>query len=142
MKKLSQVYLELSQHTAALENRVEGATAEDRKAFQANVAEARARVKAFRDSFNAQLDEADQAFVEDWRALDEAFAEQMTNVQRRIDEELNALDAADAQAWAEDLESYANTAAKFAQLAAGEAEAAMVEAKNARVRAESLAKKS
>jgi inorganic triphosphatase YgiF len=141
MKKLSQIYLELSQHTAALENRVEAASAEDRKAFEANRAEARSRVKALKDSFTAQLDEAEESFAEDWRALDEAFAEQMTRDQRRLDEYLNALDAANARAWAEDAEAHAEISAKFAQLVAGEAGAAMVEAKEARARADSLAKK-
>lgn len=138
MKKLSQQFLEVSQHTAALEQKIEDAREVDRRQTQAALAQARAKVKAFRDSFTAQLDETKESFAEDWRALDEAFTNQVNHAQRRIDEGLNALDAADARAWAEDAEAYAETAAEFAKLAAGEAEAAMVEAKEVRARAISL----
>jgi hypothetical protein len=138
MKKLSEKFLELSQHTTALENRIEAARAEDRKQFQANAAEARARVQSFRDAFTARLDAVDESIAEDWRELDEAFTAQMTRIERDIDEDLNALDAADARDWAEDAEAFADIAAEFAQLAAAEAESAMVEAKEARARANAL----
>jgi hypothetical protein len=140
MKKLSEQFLEMSQHTAALEKQIEAAREIDRQQTQAVVTQARARVKAFQDSFAAQLAEAEESFAEDWRTLDEAFTNQVTRAQRRLDEGLNALDAADARAWAEDAEAYAEAAAEFAKLAAAEAEAAMAEAKKARANANSLEK--
>jgi len=47
MKKLSEQLLEMSQHTAALENRAEATRAENRKEFEAHVSEARTRVQSF-----------------------------------------------------------------------------------------------
>lgn len=138
MKKLSEQLLEMSQHTAALENRAEATHVENRKKFEAHVAEARTRVKSFQDAFTARLDEAEESLAEQWRALDEAFTAQVTRAQRNIDERLNALDLARAKAQAEDAEAYAEIAAEFARLSAAEAEAAMVEAKEARARAISL----
>ena len=74
MKKLSEQFLELSQHTAALENRAEATRAENRKEFEAHVSEARARVQSFQDAFTARLDEAEESLAAPWRELDEAFS--------------------------------------------------------------------
>jgi hypothetical protein len=141
MKKLSEQLLELSQHTAALENRAEATRAENRKEFEAHVSEARARVKSFQDAFAARLDEAEESLAAPWRKLDEAFTAQITRIQRNMDERKNAMDLARAKAQADDAEAYAEFAAEFARLTAAEAEAVMVEAKEARARALSLEKK-
>jgi hypothetical protein len=138
MKKLSQQFLELSQHTAALENRAEATRAENRKEFEAHASEARARVQVFQDAFSARLDKAEESLAEQWRELDEAFTAQITRVQVSVNEHKSALDLARAKAQANDAEAYAEIAAEFAQLAAVEAEAAMIEAKQARARAISL----
>ncbi len=140
MKKLSEQLLELSQHTAAVENRAEATRAENRKEFEAHVSEARARVKAFQDAFTARLDEAEESLAAQWRGIDEAFTTQVTRVQRNMDERKNAIDLARAKAQADDAETYAEIAAEFARLIAAEAEAAMVAAKEARARALSLGK--
>ena len=63
MKKLSQQFLELSQHTAALENRAEATRAENRKEFEAHVSEARARVQALQDAFTTRLGEAEEPWL-------------------------------------------------------------------------------
>lgn len=138
MKKLSEQLLEMSQHTAALENRAEATRAENRKEFEAHVSEARTRVQSFQDAFTARLDEAEESLAAQWRQMDEAFTAQVTRVRREMDERKNALDLARAKAQAEDAETYAEIAADFARLTAAEAEAAMVEAKEARARAISL----
>jgi uncharacterized coiled-coil protein SlyX len=140
MKKLSEQLLEMSQHTAALENRTEATRAENRKEFQAHVTEARARVKSFQQAFTARLDKVETSMAEQWHKLDEAFTAQVARAQRDMDERRNAFDLARAKAQAEDAEAYADIAAEFARLAAAEAEAAMVEAKEARARAISLEK--
>lgn len=140
MKKLSEQLLEMSQHTAALENRAEAARAENRKEFEAHVSEARTRVKSFQAAFTARLDEAEESLAAKWRKLDEAFTAQITRIQSNMDERKNAIDLARAKAQADDAEAYAEIAAEFAQLAAAEAEAAMVEAKEARMHANSLEK--
>lgn len=140
MKKLSEQLLEMSQHTAALENRAEATRAENRKAFEAHVSEARTRVQSFQNAFTARLDEAEESLAAQWRALDEAFTAQVTRAQRSTDERKNAFDLARAKAQADDAETYAEIAADFAHLAAAEAESAMVQAKEARARAISLEK--
>ena len=142
MKKLSQQFLELSQHTAALENRAEATRAENRKEFEAHVSEARARVQALQDAFTARLGKAEETLAEPWRKLEEAFTAQITRVQLSMDERKNVIDLARAKAQADDAEAYAEIAAEFAHLAAAEAESAMVEAKQARTRAISLEKTS
>lgn len=138
MKKLSEQFLELSQHTATVENRAEAIRAENRKEFEAHVSEARARVNTFQDAFTARLDEAEESLASQWRKLDEAFSAQINHVQHKIDDRKNALDLSRAKSQADDAETYAEIAAEFAQLAAAEAEAAMVAAKEARTRAISL----
>lgn len=138
MKKLSEQLLEMSQHTAALENRAEATRAENRKEFEAHVSEARTRVQSFQDAFTARLDEAEESLAAQWRQMDEAFTAQVTSIRRQMDERKNALDLARAKAQADDAEAYAEIAAEFARLAAAEAEAAMVEANEARARAISL----
>lgn len=138
MKKLSEQLLEMSQHTAALENRTEATRAENRKEFEAHVTEARARVKSFQDAFTARLDEAKESLAVQWREMDEAFTAQVTRIRRQMDERKNAIDLARAKAQADDAETYAEIAADFARLTAAEAEVAMVEAKEARARAISL----
>ncbi|MBZ0296187.1 MAG: hypothetical protein K8L99_26750 [Anaerolineae bacterium] len=138
MKKLSEQFLELSQHTAALENRAEATRAENRTEFEAHVTEARARVQSFQDAFTARLDEAEESLAAQWGALDEVFTTQIARAQRNVDERKNAMDRARAKAQADDAETYAEIAADFARLAAAEAESAMVEAKEARARANSL----
>jgi hypothetical protein len=138
MKKLSEPLLEMSQHTAALENRAEATRAENRKEFEAHAAEARARVKSFQNAFTARLDEAEESLAAQWREMDKAFNTQVTRVQAQIDKQKNAIDLARAKAQADDAETYAEIAAEFARMTAAEAEAAMVEAKEARARAISL----
>ncbi|MBZ0300331.1 MAG: hypothetical protein K8J31_11340 [Anaerolineae bacterium] len=140
MNKLSEQLLELSQHTAALETRVEAARAEDRKEFETHTAEARARVQSFQNAFTDRLDEVEEGLAAPWRELDEAITAQITRAQHNMDEHLNALDLAQAQAQADDAETYAEIAAQFASLVASEAESAMVEAKKARANANSLEK--
>lgn len=140
MKKLSEQFLEVSQHTAALENRAEATRAENRKEFEAHAAEARTRVQSFQDAFTARLDEAQESLAEQWRELDEAFTAQITRVRGQLDERKTAIDLARAKAQADDAEAYAEIAAEFARLTAAEAEAAMVEAKEVRARAISLEK--
>ena len=141
MKKLSEQLLEMSQHTAALENRTEATRAENRKEFETHVSEARTRVQSFQDAFTARLDKAEESLAEQWREVDEAFTAQVTRVQNSMDERKNAFNLARAKAQADDAEAYAEIAADFARLTAAEAEAAMVEAKEARARAISLEKK-
>jgi hypothetical protein len=140
MKKLSEQLLEMSQHTAALENRAEATRSENHKEFQAHVAEARDRVKSFQDAFTARMDKVEVTLAEQWRELDEAFTAQVARARRNVDERKNAFDLARAKAQADDAEAYADIAADFARLAAAEAEAAMVEAKEARARAISMEK--
>jgi hypothetical protein len=113
MKKLTEQFAELSQHTAALENRVEATRAENRKEFEAHVAEARASVKSFQDAFTARLDEAEESLAAQWRELDEAFSAQITRGQRQMDERKNAIDLARAKAQADDAETYAEVAASL-----------------------------
>lgn len=138
MKKLSEQFLELSQHTAALENRAEATRAENRKEFETHVSEARDRVKSFQQAFTARLDEAEESLAAQWRQMDEDFAAQITRVQRSMDERKNSIDLVRAKTQADAAEAYAEIAAEFARLTAVEAEAAMVEAKEARARAISL----
>jgi hypothetical protein len=140
MKKLSEQLLEMSQHTAAFENRAEATRAENRKEFEAHVSEARARVQSFQNAFTARLDEAGESLAAPWRELDEAFTAQVSRAQRNMDEHMNAIDAARVKAQADDAETYAEIAAEFASLAAAEAESAMIEAKKARANANSLEK--
>jgi hypothetical protein len=138
MKKLSEQFLEMSQHTAALENRTEATRAENRKEFETHVSEARTRVQSFQDAFTARLDETEESLAAQWREIDEAFTAQITRVQRQINERKNIIDLGRAKSQANDAEAYAEIAAEFARLTAAEAESAMVEAKQARVRANSL----
>lgn len=140
MKKLSEQFLELSQHTAALENRAEAVRVENRREFETHVGEARARVESFQKSFTARLDEAEENLAAQWREIDEAFTAQITRAQKSIDERKNAFDLTRAKAQADDAEAYAEIAAEFASLAAAEAESAMVSAREARARAVSLEK--
>jgi hypothetical protein len=141
MKKLSEQMLELSQHTAALENRVEATLMENRTEFEAHVSETRTRVQSFQDAFTARLDKAEEALAAQWRDLNNVFTAQVTRVRHSMDERKNAIDLSRAKKQADDAEAYAEIAAEFARLAAAEAEAAMVEAKEARARAISLEKK-
>lgn len=134
MKKLSEQLLEMSQHTAALENRAETTQAENRQEFEAHVSEARIRVQAFQAAFTARLDEAEEALASQWRKLDEAFTAQVTRVQSKVDERKNAIDLTRIKIQADDAEAYAEVAAEFARLSAAEAAAAMVAAKEARAR--------
>lgn len=134
MKKLSEQLLEMSQHTAAVENRAEAIHAENRKEFEVHVSEARAKVKSVQDAFTSRLDEAEESLAAQWRGIDEAFTAQITRMQRKMDERKNALDLARAKAQADDAEAYADIAARFATLAAAEAESAMVTAIEARAR--------
>ena len=80
MKKLSEKLLELSQHTAALENRAEATRAENRKEFEAHVSEARNRVQTVQNAFTTRLDEAEEALAAQWRELDAAFTAQVSRV--------------------------------------------------------------
>jgi hypothetical protein len=138
MKKLSEQFLELSQHTAALENRAEAIRAENRKEFEGHVLEARASVKSLQDAFTARLDDVEETLAAQWREIDAAFTAQVSRVQHQIDERKNSIDLALANDQAADAEAYAGIAAEFARLTAAEAEAAMVAAIEARAYAISL----
>ncbi|SRR5258707_10846381 len=136
MKTLSEQFIEMGQRLATTEKRVSAIQQENRKEFEANVAEAQAALGSARAAFNARLDKAEESLAAQWRDLDKA----LTLAQRNMDDRLNALDLADAKANADDAEAYADLAAEFARVTAAEAEAAMVEAKQARANAASLEK--
>lgn len=138
MKKLSVQFLELSQHTAALED--QAARAKNRNEFEAHVAEACARANSFRESFRTRLEKLDESMPAPWTELDESLAAYLTLVQRNLDASANARDLASARECADDAETRAEIAAEFARVTATEAEMAMVEAKQARAAAQSMEK--
>jgi hypothetical protein len=138
MKKLSEQFLEMSQHTAALENRAAASRRANQEEFDKNVAEAKARVQSAQSAFTARLGKVEASLAEQWSQIDEAFASQITRAQRNMDEHKNAMDLAHARRQADAAESYAEVAAEFADLAAAEAVTAMIEAIQARARANSL----
>ncbi len=140
MKKLSEQFLEMSERTAALENRVAATHQENRKEFEAHVAEAQAAVRSDRAAFAARLEKEEESLAAQWRELDEVFAAQISRYQCGMDERLNARDLAHARAQADDAEADAEMAAEFARLTAAGAEEAMLEAKQARAAAQSLEK--
>ena len=140
MKTLSEQFIEMGERLAKTEKRVADIQQQNRKQFEANVAEAQAALRSARAAFTARLDKADESLTAQWREVDEAFAAQISRAQRNIDEGLNAIDLSAAQANADDAEAYAELAAEFARVTASEAEAAMVEAKQARANAVSLGK--
>jgi hypothetical protein len=139
MKKLSEQFLEMSQRTAAQENRIAAIQRENQEEFAKHVAEARTRVQTAQSAFAARLDSLEASVSEDWHALNDRFSEQIAAAQKRADERKNAMDLAYARRKAEAAEAYADVAAEFARLTAAEAEKAMIEAKQARANAESLA---
>ena len=138
MQTLSEQFIEMGQRLANTEKRVSAIQQENRKQFEANVAEAQAALGSARAAFTARLDKAEDSLAAQWREVDEAFAAQITRAQRNMDDRLNALDLADAKANADDAEAYADLSAEFARVTAAEAEKAMVEAKQARANAASL----
>ena len=140
MKTLSEQFIEMGERLAKTEKRVTAIQQQNRKQFEANVAEAQAALRSAQAAFTARLDKADESLAEQWRELDEAFAAQLSRARSNIDEGLNAIDLAEAKANADDAEAYAELAAEFARVTAAEAETAMVEAKQARANAVSLDK--
>lgn len=138
MKKLSEQFLEMSKRTAALENRAETLRQENRKEFDAHVAETKSRVQAIQAEFAARLDNTEESLAAQWRDLEDSFNQMVARFQKNADERLNALDRTKARVQAADAEEYAEIAAEFAHMAATEAEAAAAEATAARARAESL----
>jgi len=66
MKKLSQQFLELSQHAATVENQAESIRAENRQEFAAHVSESRARAQSLRAAFVARLNAAEAALAAPW----------------------------------------------------------------------------
>jgi len=138
MKKLSEQFLEMSKRTAALENRSEALRQENRKEFEAHVAETKSRVQAIQAEFGARLDNTEETLAAQWRDLEDSFNHQVAILRQREEKQLNAIDLANARAQAADAEEYAEIAAEFAHMAATEAEAAAAEATAARARAESL----
>jgi hypothetical protein len=135
MKKLSEQFLEMSQQTAALENRVGAIQRENQEEFASHVAEARTRTQTAQAAFAARLDSVEESLSEGWRELNDSFAQQVAAAQKRADERKNAIGLANARRKAEVAEAYADIAAEFARLTAAEAEKAMIEAKQARARA-------
>jgi hypothetical protein len=61
MKKLSEQFLEMSQRTAALENRAAVRNEENRKEFEADVAEARQAVQSAQASFETKLNSIEES---------------------------------------------------------------------------------
>lgn len=138
MKKLSEQFLEMSKRTAALENRAEALRQENRKEFDAHVAETKSRVQAIQSEFAARLDNTEESLAAQWRDLEDSFNHQVAILRQREEKRLNALDRVKARIQADDAEEYAEIAAEFAHMAAAEAEAAAAEATAARARAASL----
>ncbi len=140
MKKLSEQFKELSQRAATLESRVAAINQENRKEFEANVADAQDALRSAQASFNAKLDKVNDSVSAKWRELKSSFDKHVASARQKVSKEKAALDLAGARADAEDAEVYAEIAADFARLTAAGAEEAMVEAKQARAAAESMEK--
>jgi hypothetical protein len=138
MKKLSEQFLQMSQRTAAWENRAAAGREENRKKFEADVAEARKAVQSAQASFEARLSSVEESVSSQWRKLQKSFDDQVATARSKAEERKAAHNLADAKERADDYEAYAEVAADFARLAAAEADAAMLQAAEARAHADSL----
>lgn len=140
MKKLSEQFLEMSRRTAVLENRAAARKEENRKEFEADVAEAREAVQLAVGSFEAKLNSIEESVSSQWRGLQRSFDNQVAIARSKAAERKAAHNLADAQERADYYEAYAEVAAEFANLAAAEAEVAMIQATEARAYANALGK--
>ncbi len=140
MKKLSEQFLEMSQRTAAWENRAAAQQEKNRQGFEADVAEARNTVQSAQASFEARLNSIEESVSSQWRGLQESFDNQVAAARSKAAEWKAAHNLADAQERADYYEAYAEIAADFARLAATEADEAMLKATEARAHADSLVK--
>ncbi len=140
MKKLSEQFQELSQRAAALENRTAAIHQENRKEFEASVAEAQDAVRSAQTAFDAKLDKIEDRVSTQWRELKGSFDAHVASVRQKAAKQKAALDLAGARADAEDAEVAAEIAAEFARLTVAGAEEAMVAAKQARATAQSMEK--
>jgi hypothetical protein len=140
MKKLSEQFLKMSQRTAALENRAAVRNEENRKEFEADVAEARQAVQSAQASFETKLNSIEESVSSQWHKLEESFNNQVAAAQSKAADRKAAHNLADVKERADYYEAYAEVAAEFANLAAIEAEAAMLQATEARAHANSLEK--
>ena len=138
MKKLSEQLLEISQRTAAWENRSAALQAEDRKQVEADTAEARAAVQKAQTQFEAKLNNIQASMYPKWREVQESFNKQVAAAQSRAEEWKATQDLADAREAADFEQTYAEVAAEFAHLAAAEANEATLKAIQARAHAKSL----
>lgn len=141
MKKLSEQFLEMSQQTAAWEERVAASQEADRKELETDVAMAKNAVQSAQTTFQARLDSIDESVSAQWRKLQESFNNQVAAARSKAAELKAAHNLADAKERAGYYEDYASAAADFARLAAAEADAAMLQATEARAYANSLEKK-
>ena len=140
MKKLSEQFLEMSEQTAAWEDRADANREQDRKMMEADVAEAREAVKSAQASFDAKLNTIEESVSTQWRKVQESFNNHVAAARSKATELKAAHNLADAQDRAAYYEDYAEVAADFARLAATEADAAMLKATEARAYADSLEK--
>ena len=140
MKKLSEQFIEMSQRTAAWETRTAAVNEQNRKEFEADVAEAQQAANSAQAAFAARLNKVGEKLAAPWREVHKNFSNQMATARRRAAEWKAADELAAAQDEADFTEGYAETAAEFARLAAAEADAAMLEAKAARAYAKDLEK--
>lgn len=140
MKKLSEQFLEMSQRTAAWENRTAARHDKNRQEFEADVAEARNAVQSAQASFEVRLNSIEESVSSQWRKLQESFNKQVANARSKAAERKAAHNLAEAIDRADYYEAYAEVAADFAHLAAAEADAALVQAAEARAYADSLEK--
>lgn len=140
MKKLSEQFIEMSQQTAAWEKKAAAYHTENRKEFEADVADARKAVQSAQVSFDAKLNNIEEPVSLQWRKVQESFDKQVATARRKATELKVAHNLAEAEDRAAYYEDYAEVAADFARLAATEADAAMLSATEARAEAESLAK--
>lgn len=140
MKKLSEQLLEMSQRTAAWEDRTAARREENREESEAEVAEARKSVQASQEAFAAKLDSMHDSMSSHWREVQKSFDNQVAAARQKANEGKAAHDLASAQRRADLDEAYAEAAGEFAQLTAAEHYAAMVDATQARAHAKSLEK--
>ena len=140
MKKLSEQFLEMSQQTAAWEERAAADDAASRQKYEADVAETRKAVQTAQASFDAKLNSTEESVSAQWRKVQESFNNQVATARSKAAELKAAHNLADAQDSAAYYEDYAGVAVDFALLAATEADAAMLKATEARGYAASLEK--
>jgi hypothetical protein len=138
MKKLSEVFLEMSQRAADLEKRAAAQHEEDRQQFEADRAEARKSVAASQAAFEAKLYGTTDAMAAHWREVQQSFNSQVATARSKAAERKAADDLGEAQFVADLDETNAQIASEFAQWAAAEANAAMLDAAQSHAYAKSL----